>query len=685
LSLEAAMMFRKLILGLALAGASAGEMEMGANPIRKVVNMMQKMSEKIEQEGEDEKDLYDKFMCHCKSELADFNKGKATFEAAVPKLESDISSAEAQISQLQQEIEAKKADEVATKDSMQRASVEREKEHKVYVDEVKELKTDIGVIAEAIPALEKAAFVQTGSQSSLGLSQKQVDRLQQVMSRSKSATESERQTMASFLATGKSEGIGEVKGMLEVQKDDLQKEVVVDDKEEKKELNIFEELMNAKTNEKESIEETLADKIDRLGALKVSLVEKKGELKDAKNALSKDFDVLKKLSETCDAKTKEWDVWEKSRGEELTAIGETVKILNSDENLGLFKKALPSPSLLQLGGVSRRKALSVLKTYAASKGSKAVGNRTSMDLVMLALSNKGVDFSSVMSMIDNMTVLMDQEQKNDDEKKAYCNKQAFETKRKTKALRHKIQTLEQAVLVQEEAIVATQSDIEELQKGVTELDKSVAESTEMRKKEHEEFQKVSQEQSATKDVLLMAKDRLYQFYHPDMTTTVSTTGPYDLGLLQEQSAPALIQVQSHQQVEPPEFGGSKAVQGNGVLNMLEGLVTETEKTVAEATYSEKESQKLYEDMLADAAAKREADVKAISSKQKAKASAESEKVKKSDSKKAESEELKDVEQYGAELKEDCTWLLSNYETRKTAREQEKDTLVEAKAALAGAK
>jgi len=27
-----------------------------------------------------------------------------------------------------------------------------------------------------------------------------------------------------------------------------------------------------------------------------------------------------------------------------------------------------------------------------------------------------------------------QEQKNDDEKKAYCNKQAFETKRKTKAL-----------------------------------------------------------------------------------------------------------------------------------------------------------------------------------------------------------------------------------------------------------
>lgn len=126
-------MFLNFILGLAVASASnVGEMaEMGANPIRKVVTMMQKMSEKIEEEGEAEKDLYDKFMCHCKSELADFNKGKASFEAAVPKLESDISSTEAQISQLQQEIEVKKADEVATKDSMQRATVEREKEHEV--------------------------------------------------------------------------------------------------------------------------------------------------------------------------------------------------------------------------------------------------------------------------------------------------------------------------------------------------------------------------------------------------------------------------------------------------------------------------------------------------------------------------------------------------------------------------
>jgi len=658
-----------------------------ANPIRKVVTMMQKMSEKIEQEGESEKDLYDKFMCHCKSELEDFNKGKAEFEAAVPKLESDISTAEAQISQLSQEIEAQRADEAATVDSMKRAGVEREKEHTVYVDDVTELKGDIGAIDQAIPALDEAtqgAFVQTGHLA--GLSKKQVDRLQHVVSKSKSVTESDRQVLTSFLE-GKVEaqGIGEVKGMLEVQREEMAKEVVVDDKEEVKDVNIFEELMNAKTNEKETIEETIADKIDRLGILKVSLVELKGELKDAQNALSKDFDVLKKLSETCDAKTHEWDVRKKTRNEELLAIQETVKILNSDENLGLFKKALPSPSLLQLeGSQSRSKALDALKTYAKGMGSEAVPNRTNIDLVMLALSHKGVDFSTVMQMIDNMTALMVQEQSDDDDKKDYCNKQAFENKRKTKALRHKIQTLKQAITTQEEAAKATVEEIKSLQAGVASLDKSVAESTDMRKKEHEEYQKTVQEQAATKDVLLMAKNRLFQFYHPDMTTTLSTTGPYDLGLVQE--APALVQVEAHRtKEEPPEFGSAKTVQGNSVLNMLEGLVTETEKTVAEAKYNEKESQQLYEDMLADAASKREADVKAITSKQKAKATAEGEVVKKSEAKKAEKEELKDVQQYGVELDEECSWLLKNYETRKTAREQEKESLQSAKAALAGAK
>jgi hypothetical protein len=44
------------------ACAVALQSEHAANPIRKVVTMLQMMQKKVEQEGEKEKELFDKFM-----------------------------------------------------------------------------------------------------------------------------------------------------------------------------------------------------------------------------------------------------------------------------------------------------------------------------------------------------------------------------------------------------------------------------------------------------------------------------------------------------------------------------------------------------------------------------------------------------------------------------------------------
>jgi len=398
-----------------------------------------------------------------------------------------------------------------------------------------------------------------------------------------------------------------------------------------------------------------------MGALKVTLVEQKGQLSDAKRALSKDFDVLKQLAESCEAKTKEWDERKKTRAEELLAIQDTIKILNDDDNLDLFKKALPSPSLLQLqrsASETRHQALEIVEKLA-QKGSQAVANRTNVDLVLMALSQKGVDFTKVVKMIDDMIDLMREEGKDDTEKKEYCEKQFFENTRKTKALRHKIRNLQDSVESREEAVSTLAEEIKEIQKGIAELDKSVAESTETRQKEHEEYQKTIQEQAATKDVLQVAKDRMNKFYHPE------------LGLVQEGET-------------PPEFSNTKTNSGNRIIMMIEGLQDETDKTVAEAEFEEKDSQKFYEGFLADAKAKREADVQSVAGKEKAKAEAQSDKVKKQTAEKSESAELKDVVQYKEDLKKECDYLLQNYEYRKEARAQEESSLTEAKAVLAGA-
>merc|ERR1719174_61979 len=82
----------------------------GANPVRKVVTMLQMMMKKIEAEGKKELELYDKFMCYCKT--ADETLAKAIEEAntKIPQLESDIKEATEEKAATEQALEKHQAD-----------------------------------------------------------------------------------------------------------------------------------------------------------------------------------------------------------------------------------------------------------------------------------------------------------------------------------------------------------------------------------------------------------------------------------------------------------------------------------------------------------------------------------------------------------------------------------------------
>ena len=82
-----------------------------------------------------------------------------------------------------------------------------------------------------------------------------------------------------------------------------------------------------------------------LALLTVTLKE---DLDDTTKSLAEAEAFLKDMEKNCKSKEDEWAARQKVRAEELVAISETIKILNSDDALELFKKSLPSPSLLQL-------------------------------------------------------------------------------------------------------------------------------------------------------------------------------------------------------------------------------------------------------------------------------------------------------------------------------------------------
>merc|ERR1719310_1592618 len=116
---------------------------MTANPIRKVVTMLQAMQKKVAAEGEKEEELFEKFMCYCKSGEGSLSKSIADAEEKAPQLVSDIEESESQVTQLKDDIKSHQTDRAAAKDAMAAATAVREKEAATFAAEKAEADANI--------------------------------------------------------------------------------------------------------------------------------------------------------------------------------------------------------------------------------------------------------------------------------------------------------------------------------------------------------------------------------------------------------------------------------------------------------------------------------------------------------------------------------------------------------------
>merc|ERR1719197_1981953 len=114
-----------LLIGAASATSEAEVSRLVANPIRKVVTMLQNMEKKVTAEGEKEKELFDKYMCYCKTSGSDLAKSISDAETKAPQLESDIKEGEAQKKQLDEDVKQAQADRAAAKAAMAEATAWR--------------------------------------------------------------------------------------------------------------------------------------------------------------------------------------------------------------------------------------------------------------------------------------------------------------------------------------------------------------------------------------------------------------------------------------------------------------------------------------------------------------------------------------------------------------------------------
>merc|ERR1719231_1074735 len=449
----------------------AAAAELGANPIRKVVTMLQDMQKTVEEEGKKEQDMFDKFMCYCSggegAPEASIKEGQAQIE----QLTAAIERGTAEKSQLDQDVATHKSDREAAEKTIKESTAMREKEAAEYATASGDMKSNMNAMDGALEALKKglsASLLQTGVGALL----------RNVVKTSPAVKDAEREILMSYLETGSGMegGSDQIIGIVEQMKETYAADLAETEAKETEAKTTYETLMTSKKAEIEAAGKAIESKTARSGTVAVETVQAKADLEKTQKAVEEDTEFKANLKKNCTIKQKEWDERCKLRAQEIEALSDTIAMMNSDDALELFKKTLPSPAasaLIQTEAASRaqiRTAKAMIRSAMKSDKAHAVNRH----LMLMSLSQGVHGFEKVVGMVDGMVGVLEGEQSQDDKQDVWCIAELDKAKEEAKATEVDIGELGAAVDEVRDSIEGIASDIEALKAGLAELDKSVA-------------------------------------------------------------------------------------------------------------------------------------------------------------------------------------------------------------------
>jgi chromosome segregation ATPase len=688
------------LIALLALSASTGvqSVEVSANPVRRVVTLLQNLQKKVEAEGETDEDLHKKYLCFCETGVATLEKSIADTEANAAELAAAGKAAGAQAAQLTQDLAAHKTDRANAEEAIATATSVRAKEAATFATFKAESEANIGAIEGAVASLEKGmagAFLQTATAQKL---------LKLVQSKD-NMLEADREDITAFLQGTNGDEYapqsGQITGILKTLHDEMTAALADATATEDAAIKSFDELIAAKKSEINALTAAIEDKSTRLGETNVGSAHLSNDGGDAADSLEDDKKYLADMKASCATAQKEYDALVATRNEELLALADTIKILNDDDALELFKKTLPSASasfmqIKMTSNMVRARALAIM--HAA--------HQPGLNFITMALHGKKMGMDKVVTMIDEMVVTLKKEQEDDDKKKVYCAAEFDSSDDKKKALERSVSDAQAAIDDAEESLATLTSEIQALQKAIRALDKSVADATEQRKEENTAYTELMASNTAAKELIGVAKNRMNKFYNPKMykaapkaelteeqriavsmgETLAPTPAP---GGIAGTGITAFVQVSAHDAAAPAEAPekpkyAKKGEESQGALQMMDLLVKDLDKEMTVGTAEEKDAQADYEKMMQDSAQKRSDDSKSLEDKQSAKADTEAALQGHKDDHASSSTELMETNKYISSLHGECDWLVENFEARKEARAGEVDALGKAKAVLSGA-
>jgi len=469
--------------------------------------------------------------------------------------------------------------------------------------------------------------------------------------------------------------------------------------EEEKAVAGFGDLKASKEKEIETATEAIETKMGRAGELAVSVVQAKDALEDAQEEVVDTQKFLATLESECATKEKEMAERSKMRAMEIQAVSEAIGILNDDDALDVFKKAIPSAFVQTpvVGFLQKcdTKASRAHKARAILAMTTSRANNVHMKLLLYTVASKLKSkskggFDEVKKMIDDMVVLLGKQQAEDEKQKGYCEDEFEKAEDEEKAAKTKLAQTDAALAEQTDSITSLAEEISALGDSIAALDKSVADATEQRKEEHAEYVEVMQMNEAAVGLVEKAKNRMQKFYNPTLykappkTENTMEEKIIEAGTFAQVHLKDMFDVAPPPAPEMPSGDVKKNEKSAGVIGMMDMIIKDLENGMKDSEYEEKTAQKDYAELMADSQAARAGDTKSLTGKQTAKAEIEASFMTTKETRAATATDLKNVKTVIQELHAACDFIMQNFDLRKEARTNEIEGLKNAKAVLAGA-
>jgi len=686
-----------------LVVSTAGGSDSSANPIRKIVTLMQDMQKEIEAEGGKEKELYEKFMCYCSGNNNDMQAKVQDGEAKVEELTSAVKEEKAEQAQLKQDLIQHGTDRTQAAQDLDKAAGLRNKERQEYEASVADMETNLASITNAIPALEKGMAGASFAQLPEAL------RIRQLVESSHYANSYDRSLLTSFIdQTGDSvPGAGQIVGILKSMKEEMADALKETKADEQRAGDGFQDLKVAKEQEAAVATKAVETKTKRSGELGVSIVQNEDSVEDTTDEVAETKKFVATLAVECQTKEKEWAERSKLRAEEISAISEAITILNDDDALDVFKKAAPSAALVQQSPefgflqAKRNQQSEAHKVAAALESAAELYRSNRLGLVAYAMrttlrlgqkSGHKSNFAEIQQMIADMIALQHKEQANDESHVEFCKAEFRTSDGEQKDKEDERDHLSAAMEEMKSEIDEVAGDLKTLAESIQGLDKAVAEATEQRKLEHAQYVQDAQLTQTAVQLIGKAKNRLMKFYNPALHKAEPKPAAEESLLSGAAASASFLQQSSessstrHHPAAPTtwSFYQKETQKAGGVMGLMDMITKEMESDAKEAELDEKTAQKDYTELMGESKTSRETDTKSITTKESAKAQMEGQLTDAKEKQALTMDQLEHIHGVISDLHASCDFIMENFDLRKTARTAEIDSLTNAKALLAGA-